>query len=787
MHRRGSRFVAALIAFCAVMAAGPAAAQSQAGTISGRVILQADNTPVHGASIVVVGARRTAVTGPDGTFEIGNVPPGTYEVLAQREHFTAARQTVTVAAGQTASVEFSLAITGIHEEVTVTGMAGGTATTFESFSSVTSLDSVELAKDRGATITDALANQPGIAVRSFGSGNARPIIRGFDGDRVLIMQDGVRTGDLSSQSGDHGITIDPAALERIEVVKGPATLLYGSNAIGGVVNAITPQDAFRANPFTGVLGSVSVDTGSANGQAGGTGNVQFGRGAWTAWAGGGGRRTGDYDTPTGKVENSATELGNGRFGVGYAGNHLFFSAGGQLERSRFGVPFAGEFHAHAHEAEGGDEDHEGEDHEGEEHLDVDLKSRRNEFRFDTGMRNLQSRFLDNVKLTFSATNYQHDEIEIAGGAEELATRFDNDVQTLRLELEQKRAGRLSGRLGIDWLGRDYTATGEEALAPPTNQSAFSAFAYEELSFGRFRLQFGGRVERNAYDAGERPALEEHHHDEEEGAEAAEEEEHEHEAPPVRNRDFTGASGSFGIHADLTKQTAFVANVSVASRAPALEELYNFGPHIGNLAFEVGNPDLELERTTGLDLSLRGRSERASGELNFFTYGIDNFVFLDFTGEEVDGLREADYIQGDSRFIGAEAKADVALGRGVRLNGGFSMVRATLTDTDEHLPRIPPMSGRVALDVPWRGWRFSPEVILTAAQKDVFRDETTTDGYALVNAGATYFFARGHATHAIAFTGYNLTNEEYRRHTSFIKDLAPEIGRGVRLTYSVKFF
>ena len=177
----------------------------------------------------------------------------------------------------------------------------------------------------------------------------------------------------------------------------------------------------------------------------------------------------------------------------------------------------------------------------------------------------------------------------------------------------------------------------------------------------------------------------------------------------------------------------------------------------------------------------------SGELNFFTYGINNFVFLNFTGEIVDGLREADFLQGDSRFVGVEGKADVELGRGVHLNGGFSVVRATLTDTDEHLPRIPPVSGRIELEFPWRGITFGPEVIMAAEQNDVFREETPTPGYALLNFNVAYFIARGHATHTIAFKAYNLTNEEYRLHTSFIKDLAPEMGRGVRLTYSVKFF
>jgi iron complex outermembrane receptor protein len=754
--------------------ATPARAQqtASAGTISGRVTLEAGGDPVHGASIVVVGARRTAVTGEDGKFEIAAVPPGTYELLAQREHFTAARQTVTVTAGQTATVSFVLSITGVHEEVTVTGMASGAATTFESFSSVTSLDSVELAKDRGATITDALANQPGIAVRSFGPGNARPIIRGFDGDRVLIMQDGVRTGDLSSQSGDHGVTIDPAGLERLEVVKGPATLLYGSNAIGGVVNAITPQDAFRSAPFNGLLGGVSLDAGSGNGQGGGTANVQFGRGTWTVWGGGGGRRTGDYHAPSTVVENSGTRLGNARFGAGWVGQRMFFGVGTQLERSRFGVPFAGEFHSHADE----------ESEDSDEHTDIDLETNRNEVRIDAGLRNFSGRFVDNVKLTVARTDYRHDEIETVGGVDTLGTRFDNDVTSVRMELEQKRTGRLGGRLGIDWLGRDYRATGEEALAPPTTQRAFSAFVYEELGFQRFRVQFGARVERTEYDTGDRPAgSEPHAHEGEDG------ELDEHDVPEPRDRKFTGASASFGVHADIGARGAFVANVTTASRAPALEELYNFGPHVGNLAFEIGNPDLERERTVGLDLSLRGRTTHASGELNFFTYGIGNFVFLDFTGEEVDGLREASFLQGDSRFIGAEAKGDITLIGGVRLNGGFSLVRATLTSTDEHLPRIPPMSGRVELEVPWKGLTFSPEVVLTARQRDVFRDETTTPGFATLNASVTYFVAGGHATHSIALSAHNLTNKEYRLHTSFLKDLAPEIGRNVRLTYTVRFF
>jgi iron complex outermembrane receptor protein len=766
-----------VLALIGLAVAAPLLAQTPtAGTVSGRVTLAADGSPVHGATVIIVGARRETTTGDTGTFTIANVPAGIYEVVARREHLNADRRVVTVESGGTVTVDFQMSMEALHESVAVTASASGTSTTFDSFSSITSLDSLELARNLGSTIADALVSEPGIALRSFGPGNARPIIRGFDGDRVLIMQDGVRTGDLSSQSGDHGTSIDPASLERLEVVKGPATLLYGSNAIGGVVNAITPQDAFRASPFDGAIGGGAFDTGTGNAQLGGSGNVQYGHGPWTVWGGGGARRTGDYESPVGPVANSATDLRNARFGLGWTGQRLFFGVGAQFERNRFGVPFANELHAH-------DDSEQGEEHEGEEHdeadFDIDVLSNRRDLRIDTGLRALENAFVDNVKVVFAATNYEHDELEVQGVTEIVGTHFDNETRNVRLELEQKRMGRMTGRLGVDWFGRDYRSEGEEALSPPTRQRSFSVFAYEEADFGRTRLQFGGRLERNAYRPDERP---ESGHGEGEGEEGAD-----HEAPEVRDREFTGISASVGLHRDIAETGAFVVNLTTASRAPAIEELYNFGPHVGNLTFEIGNPDLEIERTLGLDVSLRRRAERVSGELNFFVYNIKDFVFSDFTGEIVDGLREAVFSQGDSRFVGGEASAEVELGGHAHLEVGVSTVHARLTATDEHLPRIPPVSGRVRLDLPWKGISFSPELVVAAEQRDVFRDETTTAGYALFNIGVNYSLVRGHSTHGITFTARNLTNEEYRNHTSFIKDFALEMGRSVKVTYAVRLF
>jgi iron complex outermembrane receptor protein len=335
--------------------------------------------------------------------------------------------------------------------------------TFDAFNAVSVRDSLELAKNMTPTLGEALDDLPGVATRSFGPGSARPIIRGFDGDRVLIMQDGVRTGDLSSQSGDHGVSLDPASLERIEVVRGPATLLYGSNAIGGVVNAITPQEAYRNRPLRGLVGQVTSDFGSANGQAGGNVGVQYGAGFWFVWGGGGARRTGDYEAPDGDVPNSASRMANARAGFGYFGVRPYFSIGYQGEDGRYGVPYAGEFHEHGEEEGHGEDEGHAEEEHAEEVL-VDLETRRHSLRVETGVRALEVPAFESFRIVFNYLDWRHDEIEIEDGAEALGTRFDNETFVFRAEADQKRTGRLSGRLWAPHLAAAARAQKENDTA-----------------------------------------------------------------------------------------------------------------------------------------------------------------------------------------------------------------------------------------------------------------------------------------------------------------------------------
>ena len=277
------KYLSFLLAACVAIGSGSDAIAQGSGTVTGTVTIEATGEPVHGAVVLLIGLGRFTTTDGGGRFILNGVPKGTYQLLVEREHLTAERQDVTVDDEETVERSVVLALSPIHESVTVTTSARGESTALDQFNAVTTLDSFDLAKDMWGTLGEAVQNEAGVAKRSFGPGSSRPIIRGFDGDRVLIMNDGTRTGDLSSQSGDHNVSVDPANLERIEIIRGPSTLLYGSNAVGGVVNTISPQDSFRRSQPQGVRGQAVFDGGTANNQLGGNANLRYIRPHGSEW------------------------------------------------------------------------------------------------------------------------------------------------------------------------------------------------------------------------------------------------------------------------------------------------------------------------------------------------------------------------------------------------------------------------------------------------------------------------------------------------------------------------
>jgi len=715
------------------------------GTLRGRVILQPAGTPAHGVTVKLVPGNRSSVTDETGTYEFSGVLPGRYTVIAHLERLPDVTRTVEIGPGAMVTLDLEFTLSPIREQIIVTA-SGREEALAEAFHAVTSLDATDLLGKNTTSLGEALEYQPGIAKRSFGPGSSRPVIRGFDGDRVLILQDGIRTGSLSSQSGEHGEPIDPLGLDTVEIVKGPATLLYGSNALGGVINVITRHHQIHQHPHRGLRGYMTGVGGSTNDQAGGSVGFEYGFNRWLVWGNGGGQRTRDYRTPLGRIPNSETRGGNGTGGFGRYSERTFLSLSYGYDVRRYGVPFAGQLHVE-HEDHGEEEEH----HETAPF--VDLKMRRHNVRASGGVRDLGA-FLDRLQVFFDYTDYQHRELE--DGAP--TTVFENRQIVSRIVFDERPRRGLSGSFGLWFLHRQYEASGEEVLAPPVTQRAFALFALQQLDLRRLAIQFGGRLEYNGYDPVGLPS-----------------------------RSFTGFSGAAGMRLPLWEGGTFVLNYTHSFRAPALEELYNRGPHIGNLAFEIGDPTLRRERADGLDLSVRHRSDRWRAEANAYYYRLTDFIFPAPTGEFRDGLREIVFRQADSRFVGTELGLDLALHRQVWLNLGLDAVDAKLRPSGTPLPRIPPVRGRASLDVRVKGFTLAPEVILARAQNDIFPTETRTPGYAVFNVRATYTFVQSHVLHIFSLTGFNLGNRLYRNHLSFIKDLAPEIGRGVRLTYTLRFF
>ena len=446
---------------------------------------------------------------------------------------------------------------------------------FESYQPTSVLSGQELSLKLEGSLGEMLKTEPGVANRSFGPGPSRPVIRGLDGDRVLILENGQRTDDLSSQSADHGVTISPLAAERVEVVRGPATLLYGANAIGGLVNVVT--DIIPTKPVERTSGSVQVDLGSAAAEAGGAGDLTVGTGRFAVHVGGSARRTGDVSTPLADLENSQSRNAFGHVGASLTSDKGFVGGSYQFDDTKYGIPFV-------------------------EEGNVQLTPRRHTVR--------RARPVQGPRPASSMRYAARSTSAAIGTTSSKATRSaPSSGTTPSTSSCLRRRGRwpdgstaLTASAATD---AAFEAIGEEALSPPVDQRNVAAFTYQEAVWPHVTLQFGGRLEHASFSP-------------EDGLPA---------------RDFTNLSGSAGVLFRPTDQTTLAVSVARAARNPALEELYFFGPHVGNFAFEIGNAALDSEKALGLDVSYRWRFARASGEVSVFRNAIDHFIFRNPTGDD----------------------------------------------------------------------------------------------------------------------------------------------------------
>jgi iron complex outermembrane recepter protein len=734
-----------LLSMSSAVAAQDAAQSGQeTATISGQIRRAGTLQPIGEVTVLLEGTPIQTRSDAKGRFRLAGVPPGAHHLIFAGPGLMPLRVDVTIAEG-VAPAPLDVILDAEVHYTEVVSVSPDVRDVFVSYQPTSVLAGQDLARELEATLGATLDRQPGVAERSFGPGPSRPVIRGLDGDRVLILEDGQRVGDLSSQSGDHGVTVNPASASRIEVVRGPATLLYGANAIGGLVNVISETIPLRR--VEGASGGFVADLGSAAGEVVGATDLSWGNGRWAVRGGAGGRRMGEVGTPLGDIENSQARSGFGNIAASWFGERGFIGGSYGYDDMRYGVPVI-------------------------EDGEIELTPRRHMFAL-RGEASELGGIVDGIRGSYASRRYRHDELH-AGDPE---TRFENDTDELNVLVRHRPTGRFTGTVGGWVLNRNFLAEGEEALSPPVHERGAALFLYEEVTWPHFTFQFGGRVQHTAY----RPE----------------------EDLPARN--FTDLSGSVGLlfrPEAAGDNVTFAVSLARAVRRPALEELYFFGPHHGNFAFEVGNPDLGSERALGADFSVRWRMPRATGEVTYFRNAIDDFIFRNPISEEEfderfghdahagdghdDEFPFIEFVAADSLLQGVEAHADIQLVRGLGLELGLDYVRGQLRAGNQPLPRIPPFRTRVGLHYQRQAFQAGGEVKLVAGQTRVFGEETPTDGYQRVKLFASYAFESGGVLSTITARLDNATNALYRNHLSLIKDFVPEMGRNFKLVYALRF-
>lgn len=690
-------------------------------------------------------------------------------------HFTLAQPSTTQPVHQHGSELILEEVHVIGHPLSAEGLAQATAV----------LSGEELQRKMQTSIGDTVALEPGIRSASFGQAAGRPVIRGLGGARVRVMEDRIDTLDVAVTSSDHATTVEPFIADRIEILKGASTLLYGSGAIGGVVDVHTgriphalPEDPLdirlelRGDDNAGKkAGALRVD--------GATGNFSWHLDAF-------GREADDYEIPgfaesgrlraleeaeaeeeegeeaRGELPGSDFDAAGGAIGVSYIGDRGF--AGLAISRidADYGLPGG-----HAHEHEEADEG-EAEEETGNPTLDME----QTRLDLEAGLEQPLPGFAS-LNLRVGINDYQHSEIEPDGA---VATRFDNEAWEARLELVHKEWAGWNGALGLQYSDREFSALGEEAFVPPVDTTATGAFWVGENRFEWFSLETGLRIDRVEHSPADLPA-----------------------------RDFTTFSGSLGLVLPFTEQWSAGLQLDYSQRAPVGEELYSDGAHLATRSFEIDNADLDEESAVNVAASLNYRSDRWHLASTLYRVQFSDFIYQADTGAVEDELPVVRYTQQDASFTGLDMEADLVVSRwangDLSVRAMFDTVRGRLDDAPDNagsknLPRIPARRYGAGIEAHWwlsEVWQqltVSIDYRQTAKQDDVARLELPTDSFEDLSFYLGADLRLGGAlsdTKATLFLhGRNLTDDEQREHASAIKDFAPAPGRTIEAGFRLLF-
>ncbi len=724
------------------LAAGSASGDPT-GTLAGHVIDAESGQPVGWTTVVIEGLDWARISDAGGYFSFADVPPGAYVLQTLHIGYHEARFEVEVVAGDTTHVDLAIG----HESLRVeTILVEG-----ESASLVSPLRAPEvvfsgskLRQNLSRTIAETIDYEPGIAQRSMGPAPARPVLRGLGGDRLLVVEDGERTGDLSGSSSDHAVAIEPMTTERIEVVRGPRTLLYGSNALAGVVNVV--RGYVPSERPDGLGGSVTYQGESVNRGLSGGLTLKQALGPLALRFDSSLRHAGDIATPRGVLANTDIRTGNASVGLSLVRPWGHVGASGSLYDSDYGIP----------------PDPQG----GHPHgVSIDLQRQHLEGRGEilTG-----PAWLQRLELHHSFSRYQHGEFEASG---DLGMEFGVLAHHSGALAHLNRTGPFAnGAVGLWYEYRNYAAAGLN-FTPPAEEYAGALFTYQEWEHGPWAVNAALRVDARRVEPREQRDS--------------------RKAGRIEPRNFAGLSAGLSNHYRASPILTLGATLMRTFRAPGVEELFSEGPHLAAYSYEVGNGDLDSERGLGLELFADYHREEGHLHLAFFRNAINGFIFPKNSGER--SLRRADlflYQTVGERVLmhGAEVAFDWHVADHWKTAGSFSYVRGHLIDRNhEPLPRLPPLQGHLSLTCePTEALSATIDLRLAADQNRIGEFEKPTEGYAVLDFSSQYYAQWGGRLHTFALTLENATDAVYRNHLNRVKEILPEPGRNLRLLHKIFF-
>ncbi len=728
--------------------------------IRGIVLDSASGQPLAATAVRVREVDRQALTAEDGSFRLRRLTEGWYTLVF--EHLGYRTETRTVRAPASGPLRVRLQSSVLDLPGLMVTAALGARSREEAHSLGQVLGGRDLQQKLDVTLSGTLENEPGLASASMGPAPARPVIRGLGGDRILILEDGERMGDVSSTSPDHAVSAEAGSAKRIEVVRGPAALFYGSNALGGVVNVIREEvpTALPERPRRSLR--LQGQTVRQGGSAAAHAEQAFGRLGLRLE--GTGRWTGDTRTPVGVLPNTDITTYSGSAGAAWVGDGGHAGAAVRSYRSSYGIP---------------------PDSVSGHPRGVTVDVERDALRGEGVVTNALG--LGHLKATVGATRYDHREIEASGV---VGTAFGLNTASGELVLRPESMDARAGGFGLRGQWQGYTSDNGRAVVRSTERSG-AVYGVEHWELGAAHIEVGAR-----YDL---------HHVTPSGVLDV-------RGITARDRVFHNVSGSASVLWQFREGWRLGASLSRAFRAPSADELFSQGPHLAAYTYEVGNPELDAEVGLGADLFLRISRPDLSAEAGVFWNEIGNYTYPTNTGDRRGSLFIYRHVNTDARFVGAEASGRWVAVADLELEGTVSWVRADNHTVDEPLPMIPPLN--VSLRVRWDrdgtfaelGWRWAlaqervpsrpelPEGVAGYCDEvpagDPCRatpgDYLPTPGYGLLNAGLGYRWFPGDRVHSVTVRITNLTNELYRNHLSRIKELSPEPGLGVTLTYEASF-